>query len=145
MSWPVPQPGLVVRYAYLWHREAVAGREEGVKDRPCAIVVATPDEDGETRVTVVPVTHSPPGADTEAIELPQTVKARLGLDGERSWVVLDEVNRFRWPGPDLRMVGGRDPATSAYSFLPPDFFAVLQERMIARYRRGRLRAVRRTE
>jgi hypothetical protein len=31
VSWPVPQPGLVIRYAYLWRREALAGQEEGAK------------------------------------------------------------------------------------------------------------------
>ena len=39
MSWPVPRPGLVIRYSYLWESEAGAGREEGVKDRPCAIIL----------------------------------------------------------------------------------------------------------
>jgi hypothetical protein len=37
VTWPAPQPGLLIRYFYLWEREeARAGREEGVKDRPCA-------------------------------------------------------------------------------------------------------------
>jgi hypothetical protein len=39
VSWPVPRPGLVIRYSYLWESEARQGREEGVKDRPCAIVL----------------------------------------------------------------------------------------------------------
>jgi hypothetical protein len=37
---PRPVPGLVVRYSYLWYREFLDGREEGRKDRPCAIVAA---------------------------------------------------------------------------------------------------------
>jgi len=37
---PAPVPGLVIRYSYLWHSEHLAGREEGEKDRPCAIVAA---------------------------------------------------------------------------------------------------------
>ena len=40
MSWPEPRPGLVIRFSYLWKPEADAGRVEGVKDRPCAIVLA---------------------------------------------------------------------------------------------------------
>jgi hypothetical protein len=33
MPIPNPEPGLVISYAYLWHDEHHAGREEG-KDRP---------------------------------------------------------------------------------------------------------------
>lgn len=42
MSLPRPQPGLVIRYAYLWKREYDQGRDEGSKDRPCAIVMTVP-------------------------------------------------------------------------------------------------------
>ena len=38
---PRPVPGLVVRYSYLWLDEHRRGREEGVKDRPCAIVLGS--------------------------------------------------------------------------------------------------------
>jgi hypothetical protein len=34
MPIPTPEPGLVISYAYLWHHEHEAGREEGRKDRP---------------------------------------------------------------------------------------------------------------
>jgi len=34
----LPEVGLVIRHGYLWWNEARAGREEGVKDRPCVIV-----------------------------------------------------------------------------------------------------------
>ena len=60
MSWPDPEPGLVIRYAFLWRREADAGLEEGLKDRPCAIVLAVKSEIGETTVYVLPITHSAP-------------------------------------------------------------------------------------
>ena len=40
MPIPNPEPGLVISYAYLWHREHEAGREEGRKDRPSVIVLA---------------------------------------------------------------------------------------------------------
>jgi hypothetical protein len=39
MALPPPQPGQVIRYAYLWWNEARAGREDGAKDRPCGIVL----------------------------------------------------------------------------------------------------------
>jgi hypothetical protein len=32
-------PGQVIRYAYLWWNEARVGRGDGVKDRPCGIVL----------------------------------------------------------------------------------------------------------
>jgi hypothetical protein len=38
---PEPEPGLVIRYSNLWLREHREGREEGTKDRPCAIVLAS--------------------------------------------------------------------------------------------------------
>ena len=60
MTWPTPQPGLVIRSSYLWQREARAGQEEGVKDRPCAVILASTDEEGRTRVYAVPITHSQP-------------------------------------------------------------------------------------
>jgi hypothetical protein len=50
-------------------------------------------------------------------------KQRLGLDAERSWVMLTEANRFVWPGPDLRMKepsGG--PESMAYGLLPRALF-----------------------
>jgi len=43
---------LVIRFSYLWKREADAGREEGVKDRPCAVVIAIEGRAGRPRVIV---------------------------------------------------------------------------------------------
>ena len=60
MSVPVPKPGLVIRYAYLWEAEARQGREEGTKDRPCAIVLVVLREGDHPIVRVLPVTHTPP-------------------------------------------------------------------------------------
>jgi hypothetical protein len=61
MAIPTPEAGLVIYYAYLWHHEHHAGREEGLKDRPSVIVLAVEREsDGSTIVTVVPVTHRVP-------------------------------------------------------------------------------------
>ncbi len=101
MSWPTPRAGLVIRYSYLWRSEAAAGREEGVKDRPCAIVLAVVARDGDTVVYVLPITHAPPLDPADAVELPQATKIRLGLDSDRSWIVVSEGNSFTWPGPDL--------------------------------------------
>ncbi len=141
MSLPTPEPGLVIRYSYLWLSEHQDGREDGSKDRPCAIVLAVSDRDGHMQVLVVPVTHSPPANPADALEVPAAIKRHLGLDTERAWVVLTESNPFEWPGPDLR----RDGNSVAYGILPPRFFAELRRRFVALETAARSRRVRRSE
>ena len=103
MGLPKPETGLVIRYSYLWESEVRRGREEGVKDRPCAVVLASQTApDGKIKVTVAPITHTPPERGTTAIEVPPKVGQHLGLDAAKSWIVTSEVNRFTWPGPDVR-------------------------------------------
>ena len=99
-----PEIGLVIRHIYLWWNEARAGREEGRKDRPCVIVHLRVNEHQELETYICPVTHTPPEIPEKAMEIPKATKARLGLDDERSWTITTEVNRFIWPGPDLRPV-----------------------------------------
>jgi hypothetical protein len=145
VSLPVPQPGLVIRYAYLWESEARAGREEGVKDRPCAIVLVVLREGEHPIVRVLPVTHAPPANADDALEIPRQTKERLGLDSERSWIVLTEANDFIWPGPDLRPLPGGDASTVAIGFLPPGLMKVLRERLLRVWRERRAKAVSRTQ
>jgi len=102
VAFPAPVPGLVIRYAYLWRSEHRRGLEEGVKDRPRVIILSAISHDGEEVVTVLPVTHTPPSNDADALEIPAATKRRLGLDDERSRIVVTEANEFVWPGPDLR-------------------------------------------
>jgi hypothetical protein len=143
---PEPVPGLVIRYSYLWYSEHRAGREEGQKDRPCAIVAAIrSDAEGAQRVLVLPVTHSPPDDPELAVEIPARVKERLGLDSARSWVVLSEWNEFGWPGPDLRIAPGASESSVAYGMLPPGLFHGIRDRFLALAGRGGARRVRRTE
>ena len=137
MSWPNPRPGLVIRYSYLWESEARHGREEGVKDRPCAIVLVVLREGGHPIVRVLPVTHTPSADAADALEIPTLTKERLGLGSDRSWVVLTEANDFIWPGPDLRPLRDRDQSTVAYGFLPPGFMNILRERLDRRRRERR--------
>lgn len=146
MTWPVPQPGLVIRYSYLWEREARAGREEGVKDRPCAIaLVLLGDDTGAPLVRVLPITHAAPADAADALEIPAVTKRRLGLDAERSWIVLTEANDFVWPGPDLRPAINGDLSSVVYGMLPPRFLAAVKEKVLQTYRERRMRGVRRTE
>lgn len=141
----MPQPGLVIRYAYPWQREALQGREEGAKDRPCAIILAVLDDAGQHRVLALPITHSPPADPADAIELPPATKQRLGLDDARSWVVVTEANAFTWPGPDIRSLPGKDPGSVAYGFLPPAFFRAVRDRFLEARRRQIAALVQRTE
>jgi hypothetical protein len=112
-------------------REAQAGREEGVKDRPCAILLAAKTGEDQTTAYVLPVTHSPPQDPTQAVEIPLETKRRLGLDAERSWVVVTEANVFAWPGPDLRPLPGQGPESIAFGMLPPRFFGHVRDRFLA--------------
>jgi hypothetical protein len=143
---PEPIPGLVIRYSYLWYSEHREGREEGQKDRPCAIIAAIRmDETGARRVLVLPVTHSPPQDPKLAVEIPRAAKERLRLDDERSWVVLSEWNDFVWPGLDLRPASGGDAGSVAYGVLPPGLFNSIRDQFLALVGKGRARHVPRTE
>ncbi|MGA7676561.1 MAG: hypothetical protein WCA78_16130 [Rhizomicrobium sp.] len=133
---PQPVPGLVIRYSYLWLEEHRKGQEEGVKDRPCAVILVTQDAEGEQLVTVLPVTHSTPTNPSLAIEIPAETKRRLGLDDARSWVVLTEANQFTWPGQDLRPSVQGDMGSVAYGLLPRAFYLQLRARFVAVLKAG---------
>lgn len=124
-GFPKPEPGLVISYSYLWSDEAEQGQVEGRKDRPCAIVLALEDPqatDGTPQqVAVVPITHTQPPDLNAAIEIPPRVKQHLGLDAERSWAILDELNVFTWPGYDLRPISRTNDRID-YGLLPPKLF-----------------------
>lgn len=122
MTIPKPEPGLVISYAYLWRHEHNKGQEEGRKDRPTLVVLSVENPKGSAaRVTVAAITHTPPHKDAVALEIPPKVKQHLRLDDERSWIVLDEVNQFEWPGFDVRpLPGTKDKYT--YGFIPPNLY-----------------------
>jgi hypothetical protein len=65
------------------------------------------------------MTHTVPQNPADAVEIPQVTKDRLGLDSDRSWIVVSEANDFVWPGPDSRPLPGKGLETVAYGFLPP--------------------------
>lgn len=136
MTIPPPQPGLVISYSFLWNSEHRQGRHEGAKNRPCVIVVSSFNAaDGKTMVRVAPVTHTPPADMETAVELPLAVKRHLGLDDQRSWVTLDEMNVFAWPGFDLRPIS-RHSDRFDYGFLPPRLFVELVNRVRKIWRAG---------
>ena len=142
MTFPAPLPGLVIRYAFLWSGEAASGATEGRKDRPCAIVVAAPrSETGGTRVVVVPITHTAPDDPGTSIPIPAQVRVDLGLDTAPSWVRLDELNVFAWPGYDLRTIPGTE--TIVYGPLPKPLFERIRTGVIALDRARRVKPVNR--
>jgi PemK-like, MazF-like toxin of type II toxin-antitoxin system len=139
---PTPELGLVLNYAYLWHDEHLAGKEEGRKNRPSVIVLCSKrEEDQSVVVTVLPITHSAPKKSTSAIEIPQAIKHHLGLDDARSWIMLTEGNDFIWPGYDLRKVPSANDY--AFGFLPPRFFRQIQYALAAYLKTAKLKSTKR--
>jgi PemK-like, MazF-like toxin of type II toxin-antitoxin system len=105
----------------IWRHEAAQGREEVLKDRPCVIVAAVERKaNGEAIVAVLPTTHRQHADAAKAVEIPPITKQRLGLNVDRSWVMIDEANQFVWPGYDLRKTPGSDAYD--YGLLPPRLF-----------------------
>ena len=143
MALPEPECGLVISYAYLWRRESETGQTEGLKDRPCAIVLTVAGAGNEpVTVTVAPITHTAPRDPDVAIEIPPQVKRHLGLDDGRSWIILDEFNEFAWPGFDLRPVPG-ERGRYEYGFLPPALFTRTINRVLELRRTGKSAFLRR--
>lgn len=140
MKFPKPVPGLVIRYSFLWKEDYDEGKYEASKDRPCAIVLAATVKDAAAiQVVVVPVTHSQPDADdnSASLEMPSGVAKALGLDNERHWVRLTQLNRFIWPGYDLRPRPD-DPSRVDYGLIPEEFFNEIRAGILAEDKRKKL-------
>jgi hypothetical protein len=107
------------------------------------IVVARLAQKGGTALLVAPITHTPPENAADAVAIPANVKKQLGLDNEPSWIVLTELNRFLWPGPDIRLAPGSD--SPVYDALPDWLFERVRDGIVRRAEAGRLRVTGRTE
>jgi len=140
MAIPEPSPGLVIRYDYLWSREAAVGRTQG-KDRPACLVAASDSASTPRFVVLLPITHSPPTGDTIAIEIPAKVRQSIGLDDEPSWVVVSEYNIDEWPNAGVSPVPGK--ADFTYGFIPPGLFAAIKARFLELAREKKNEVVRR--
>lgn len=92
--------GDVIRYDYLWKQEHDAGRRDGAKDRPCAVVLtSTTREDGSKQVILVAISHTPPKPEEGAIDIPLKLARHLRLDDDRCWIKTHQVNVLSWqPG-----------------------------------------------
>ena len=135
---------MVLHYSFLWLSEHEQGLEEGRKDRPTAVIMTLENEVGKTEVLTLPITHAPPKFAFEAVEIPPDTKKRLGLDDQRSWIILTEANIFTWPGPDLRPISP-SRNTCIHGFLPHGLFKIVREKFLALRASGRIRPIHRSE
>lgn len=140
MPLPKPEPGLVIRYDYLWLRESGSTRTSG-KERPACLVATLDEEVDPQLVLILPITHSPPKGGAVGVEIPDKVAKNLGLD-DRSWIVISEANVDFWPNAGLAPVPGKRGAY-AYGFLPPGLFDQVRRRFIKLLEERRAKLVRR--
>ena len=141
MPLPKPEPGLVIRYDYLWLGEAKSARTSG-KERPACLVATLDDEADPQLVLILPITHSRPKAGPIGIEIPQAVGKHLGLDDARSWIVISEANIDFWPNAGLAPLPGKR-GVYAYGFLPPNLFAQVRNDFVKLFEARRAKLVRR--
>ena len=113
-----------------------------MKDRPCSVLLNRKDERGQTILFVLPITHTPPIDPEFGVEIPLATKKRLGLDGERSWVITTEYNKFTWPGYDVRKL---DNGLYSYGSLPEKLIREIMKSVQAHARNSKATAVNRDD
>ncbi|WP_434721857.1 hypothetical protein [Mesorhizobium sp. RIZ17] len=86
------KPGDLLRYYYLWARQADAGEESGRKARPVCVVVRTPTT--PAALFLFPLTSQQLSPTRTSIAISEIECRRGGLDFP-SWLILDEYNRVR--------------------------------------------------
>lgn len=92
MSYDEINTAAVIRYPYLWARQAADGETEGRKDRPVAVGVRIVRPDGDL-VLFFPITSQKPDPARVAAEIPVIEKRRAGLEPDLPlWIILDEFN-----------------------------------------------------
>jgi hypothetical protein len=141
MALPEPKPGLVIRYDYLWTREAAAGKQQS-KDRPACLVAASDSTVAPRFVVILPITHSAPTGDTVGMEIPPKVAQALGLDEARNWVVVSDHNVDEWPNAGIAPLPGR-PDIFSYGFIPPRLFAQIKAKFLELSEQGQPARLRR--
>jgi hypothetical protein len=107
-------------------------------------VLSTRNHDGDEVVLVLPITHRQPSDPELAVEIPAATKRRLGLDGDRSWIVMTDSNRFIWPGPDLRLAVPGDVASVVYGYLPRALLLEVRQKLVRALEKRLAGVVRRT-
>ena len=102
-------------------------------------------KNGLTEVVVAPVTTQFPGPEDVSIEIPAQVKKHLGMDDRRSWIVTGELNRFNWPGPDIRPAPSQSDRSPYYGKIPGRLLETVREAMRLHVKAGRLKVTKRSE
>lgn len=128
MALPAPKPGLVIRYDYLWSREAGTGQDQS-KDRPACLVAASDPARTPRFVVLLPITHTKPLDKTVGIAIPPKVRRAIGLDDAPCWVIVSEHNVDEWPNAGLSAIPGH-PGRFAYGFIPPSLFAQVKAKFL---------------
>ena len=139
MPLPKPEPGLVLRFDYLWMNEDAQGRDQG-KTRPSCLVAANLSI-RPGKVLLLPITHTPPTKGVVGIEIPWAVKRSIGFDDARSWVIVSECNLDQWPNSGLSPIHGKAGEYS-YGYLPPKFFSRIRKKILEFYRSGNVTVLR---
>lgn len=57
------------------------------------------------------------------------MNAHLGLDAQRSWIIVSDLHRFTWPGSGLHPVPGRWNRYDC-GLLPPSLFRLVRDRVL---------------
>lgn len=124
--------GCVIRFPYLWAREAERGETEGRKPRPVAVGVRIARPGGDDILLLFPITSQPPSRDRFATEIPEMEKRRAGLNTTlRLWIILDEYNQ-----DSINQSFYLEPETTLGRFSKA-FFLPLMKQFIARRTRAR--------
>lgn len=141
-----PRPGLVLRYDFLWKEDRDAGREDGTKDRPCAVVlVSVALADDSRKVLLCPITHSPVSPGETGLPIPPAVARHLGLDDRPSWIKTHQVNVITWQNG--RIPAGIVPARPgvwAFGQLPDSLGRAMFAQVLENSRKRSLGQVART-
>lgn len=82
--------GDIVRFNYLWAREAEVGEESGRKPRPVCVIVRTSAD--PAALFLLPLTSRPPAKTRAALAVPEIECKRGGLRSP-CWIICDEYNR----------------------------------------------------
>ena len=92
MSFDAFVTAAVIRYPFLWSRQAESGETEGRKSRPVAVGFRAQRVTGDV-LWLFPITSQPPPEGRLVASIPATEKRRAGLDLDVPlWIILDELN-----------------------------------------------------
>lgn len=99
MPLPKPQLGNIINYRFLWKEESESGQIEGLKARPSLIVSIQETVDKKV-VRVIPISTKHPSMTRKFLEITPNWGIQA-LPTYPSYLILDEINEFVWPGYDI--------------------------------------------